>query len=452
MLAVAPAVAAEDPDGAQQDDSGGAQQDDPPAQQPVPADEARGWEQEPGVEGEDVALFVPRALLAVPRLGVAVVSWPLRQGLRAVDRYHLVDWADALVYWDADHTVGLSPSVSYWTRYGFTWGGDLFHRSLLGYGEALELSGRFGGRSDQAWDLSFEGDRVAGSRLWVESHAVVERGTRLLYAGVGMEDASGAPWPESWYLEDRTLGLLRAGVTMGPRARPIQLGGTLLVSQRSFAPLADSEGDRVSIDVLYDLEDIAGFQQGVALAELDANLVYDSRRTAGLDTTGTRLELFLGATPPVSEARFVHGGAEVAHTLDLFHRTRLLTLRGAVEAVDGASIPMSALPRLGGPDRLRGYDEDRFRDAVATLGSLEYRYPVHQRVMGELFLDVGTVTPTFSALWDGAATWKTGMGGGLVVGDDQGITLRVEVGYGDDLHVFAATDLARTFQGRSLRP
>jgi outer membrane protein assembly factor BamA len=76
----------------------------------------------------------------------------------------------------------------------------------------------------------------------------------------------------------------------------------------------------------------------------------------------------------------------------------VLILRGRLEGVEGSDerIPFIDLPRLGGPTLLRGYARDRFRDRVALLASLEYRYPIWRQVSGFLFADAGRVLPDLS--------------------------------------------------------
>jgi hypothetical protein len=72
-------------------------------------DQARGWDEPPGIEDEDVALFVPRAVLLLPELVLSVVFWLPEQGFKLVDRYRLVERAERILYFDDAHTAGWMP-------------------------------------------------------------------------------------------------------------------------------------------------------------------------------------------------------------------------------------------------------------------------------------------------------------------------------------------------------
>src|SRR5829696_2430414 len=57
----------------------------------VPADEATVWDEPPGTESEDVGLFVPRAILTLPRIALKVVFWPIQHGLRFTERHAIIE-------------------------------------------------------------------------------------------------------------------------------------------------------------------------------------------------------------------------------------------------------------------------------------------------------------------------------------------------------------------------
>ena len=94
----------------------------------------------------------------------------------------------------------------------------------------------------------------------------------------------------------------------------------------------------------------------------------------------------------------------------------MLVLRGAVEGVIGedGDIPFTQLARLGGPEQLRGYRLDRYRDRESALVSAEYRYPIHHVVAGALFVDAGHVAHDPEAL-TALSRWRAGGGVGVRV-------------------------------------
>jgi outer membrane protein assembly factor BamA len=241
--------------------------------------------------------------------------------------------------------------------------------------------------------------------------------------------------------------LIRVGYTAGERRELVKIGGSVIVNHREFTA---NSVDKRQLAAVYDPSLLPGFEETVDTVELQANLVVDLRENAGLDTRGTYLEGFFGGVPEFDSYTYLHYGFELAHTFDLYHATRLLRLRFALEAVEGdaARIPFTDLPRLGGVDRLRGYREAQFRDARSSLASLEYQYPIHQSVRGQVFVDAGYVAEHYSDMVK-LNHWKVGYGGGLIIGSDSDVGFEFDVAYGDGLHVYLSTDLARAFDGRS---
>ena len=420
-------------------------------------DRARGWDEAPGVEDQDVALFLPRVVLLVPKLALSVVFFLPRLAMKAVDELHLIQRVEDVLYFDDAHDFGWTPLVSYQAGYGPTGGAKLFHKSLLGHGEEVSISGVYGGRYTQAYRFAFNADRLAGTRLWLDAQARYEAEPGLLFGGIGVlgddEGARGSALSPrasnrlTYLSQERALGLLRLGYTAGQRRELVKLGTTAIFNNRSFEP--NSVGKR-QIGSVYDLAAIPGFDDRVTTLELQGNLFVDLRENSGLDTRGLYMEGFFGGVPELDRYNYLHYGAELAYTIDLYRATRLLRLRVALEAVEGelGKIPFTDLPRLGGVHRLRGYVEAQFRDKRATVASVEYHYPIHANVSGELFVDTGYVAARYRDLFE-LDRWKIGYGGGFLFGSANDIALRLDLAYGDGFAVYLSTDLAQAFDGRS---
>jgi hypothetical protein len=62
------------------------------------------------------------------------------------------------------------------------------------------------------------------------------------------------------------------------------------------------------------------------------------------------------------------------------------------------TVPLAELPALGGPSRLRGYYQGRFRDHLYVMGQVEWRVRVAWRFSVAPFAGVGNVFPDPSAL------------------------------------------------------
>ncbi|MBW1879069.1 MAG: BamA/TamA family outer membrane protein [Deltaproteobacteria bacterium] len=408
-------------------------------------DEARGWETPPGMESEDAVLFLPRVVFWVPTLALEVAFLPLRGGLYLVDRYKLIPRVERFLYWNEQHTLGWTPVLFYSSQYGPSVGATVFHNSLLGHGEKLSVKARYGGRFVQGYGVSFEADRFKGSRLWLDTNFSYEKNPSMLFQGIGTPRSP----VESAYSQTRWLGLMRIGHTFGPERRSWKVGAMAIFNHRTFGDPPDSVAEEPTSEA-YDVSEIPGFEDGATTLEIGGSLVADHRRTTGLDSTGVYLEAFAGGVPAIDDFTYIHYGAEISYTIDLYRATRLLTFRGVLEAVQGDDdqIPFSELPRLGGAHRLRGYAEAQFRDEKAALASVEYLYPVHASILGSLFVDAGYVANEYSDLFD-LQEWKLGYGGGLILGSSDAISFRFQVAYGDSLHIYLATDLAHAFRRRS---
>jgi hypothetical protein len=445
----------------------GAEAAEPPREAPSPAvapatvtaDQARGWEDPPGIEPEDVGLFLPRAVLFIPSMTLKAIFWPLQKGLRFMERHALVDRVQDILYND-DRSAGVVPVLSFLSKLGPSAGIKLFDNNLGGYGEHGSFSAAFGGRYAQAYQLTFDADRVLGSRFWVKSLTRFEIQPRQLFYGLG--DAPEQPTGthlgpreasvETRYRQTRMLALAGAGYTIGRPGGLTKIGMTGILNNRQFAGARASdlgEGDHSLTDV-YDTSKLPGFDEGSRTVELNGNVIVDTRDNEGATSSGAYLELFGGGLVPQHQYRFAHYGAELTGYIDLYRHTRVLVLRFAHEAVAGKDeeIPFAELPRLGGPKRLRGFSLDRFRDKTTAVATAEYHYPIHEYVSGSLFLDAGRAAPTYKSLVE-LDKWHLGGGGGIIVRSKNSVLFTLDVAYGDGVNVYFTTDPLRAFAGRS---
>lgn len=375
----------------------------PTAGAEIPADSARGLEDPDPWGAADVALFVPRVVMVVPRAALQVISWPVMGAVRVEEEYHVLSWLEDIFYNDA-RTAAVIPYASFESFFGPGVGVVAFHDDLFGHREALHLNARFGGREKQSYELSFGAGQVNTVAMKVR----FESSDNLLFHGIG------ADGPESRYAQDRLLAVLRLGHRFGP----LGISAAGIYNHRQF-------GDG-TITEQYDTMAIPGYIDGVENLELQGGL--------NLESKPFRAELFLGGVP--TGARYWHWGAEATAEIPLWAEERVLHLRAAAEGVEGDDIPFSDLPRLGGTYRLRGYPLDRFRGTSAYLGTIEYRYPVHQYVAGALFVDAGKVTDN---------DWKAGGGMGLVVHSKDRALFNFDVAYGEGFQFMVSTDPLRAF-------
>ncbi len=426
-----------------------------PAREPVKGDEARNYEKPPGTEPEDVALFVPRVILAVPRYALKFVFFPIRETIRFVDHHAIIEKVEDVLYNDA-RTAAILPTLSIDSYFGPTVGVKAFHEDLAGHDEYASAEVKFGGLYNLATQLHFRADHFGGSRLWLESVARYESDPGLLFQGVGDGEGEGisnapllAPREAAIatrFSEQRLLSLQRAGISFGQPGAMLQVGASGIYSVRDFGE--KQRGSEPSIEQIYDTTRLVGFADRVPTLETDLNLIVDLRDVAGATSSGGYLEMFGGYVPRIGKYSFWHHGAELTGYFDLYKRTRVLVLRAFVEGVEGAEedIPFAELPRLGGPHRLRGYPLDRFRDEKTAVGTVEYHYPIHQYVAGSLFVDAGRVERNYGDFLN--SDWKLGGGGGFIIRSQKSQLFAFNIAYGDGIQFYITTDPLRAFSKR----
>lgn len=416
-------------------------------------DEAHGYTEEPGVEPEDIGLFVPRAILFLPRLALRLVYYPIQKGLRFVEASYIIEEVEDILYND-ERTAAIIPILSVNSDFGPQLGVRAFHEDLGGNEEYGALGASIGGRYQQAYEMHFEADRAGGSRLWLESHTTFEVQPRMRFFGFGDPDS---PITEGVGLDPRLASVetrfrhqrfrqsLTAGLTIGEPGALTKIGMTSRLKRHDFGPGEDVDDDE-RLETVFDTAQVPGFDLGATLAELEANLVVDTRDKEGKTSSGTYLGVFAGGALPFRQYEYFRYGAELTGYIDLFKETRVLVLRGAFHAVEGEEdeIPFVELPSLGGANRLRGYSLHRFRDLKSAVATVEYHYPIHELLAGALYLDVGEVARTYRELVSDP-NLRVGGGGGFIIRGDDSILITLDVAYGEGLEVYATTDPLRAF-------
>lgn len=427
-----------------------------PTEDPGPApQDARGLE-EKATNPDDVGLLVPRVVLFPVRIVTQGVFFPIRHTIRFVQRHAVVERVVDLLY-DDDRTAAVLPTFQFISAYGPTIGVRAIHENLAGHGEKGEISVQGGGVFNIVAEAGFSANRVNGSRLYLQSLVRYDTRPRLLFEGIGDElpefQGGGAildPREASYrtrFSQDRLLLAQGAGYTIGQPGNLVKIGGAAIFNRREFGPNTTEE---VSVEKVYDTSKLVGFNEGATTLELDATLTVDTRNNEGQTSSGMFVDAFAGAVPPIREYAYGHYGFEATGYVDLYRQTRVLVLRGGIEAVEGGDddIPFAALPRLGGPTRLRGYRLDRFRDEKTALATVEYQYPIHEMLSGAFFIDAGHVGKNYEKLFD-LPNWRVGGGAGIRVRSQEHSLFSLDFAVGNDgLLVFFTTTPLRAFSNR----
>lgn len=434
---------------------------EPPAQaaaaeDPGPAPEnARGLE-EKATNPDDVGLLAPRVVLFPVRIVTQGVFFPIRHTIRFVQRHALVERVVDVLYND-ERTAAILPTFQFISAYGPTVGVKAIHENLAGHGEKGELSIQGGGVYNLAAEGAFSANRVNGSRLYVSSVVRYDTRPRLLFEGIGddLPEYEGGgrildPREASYrtrFSQDRLLLAQGAGYTIGQPGNLVKIGGAAIFNRRTFG---ENTTEETSIEQVYDTSKLVGFREGATTLEVDATLTVDTRDSEGQTSSGVYVDAFAGAVPPIRKYAYAHYGFEATGYIDLYKQTRVLVVRGGIEAVEGGDddIPFAALPRLGGPTRLRGYRLDRFRDEKSALATVEYQYPIHEMIGGAFFLDAGHVGKNYEKLSE-LSNWRLGGGFGLRVRSKEHSLFSLDFAYGNDgVLVFFTTTPLRAFSNR----
>ncbi len=92
--------------------------------------------------------------------------------------------------------------------------------------------------------------------------------------------------------------------------------------------------------------------------------------------------------------------------------------------------PFYMLAELGGENIMRGYYLGRYRDRKLLAGQGEYRFPIYWRIRGAAFAGLGDVASTMAGFNLHDVKCSGGLGLRYVLDADEGMTIRVDLGFG----------------------
>lgn len=192
----------------------------------------------------------------------------------------------------------------------------------------------------------------------------------------------------------------------------------------------------VEADGLLATNDVLGNEGGLISAiGLVAN--YDSRDDVFYPVRGSIIEVsFLANSKSfgsdfeyqkifLDASRYVNFGKNNILALNIYSETTL------------GQAPFNQLSLLGGPKRMRGFLEGRFRDDHYLTFQSEYRFPIFWRIKGAIFGSVASV----GSQEDGfqKAFFAYGLGIRIAISQVEKINLRLDYGFGKDTSGFYLT-------------
>jgi len=415
-------------------------------------------------------LWVPRAVLRLPRLALDASMRLLVLAAGVEERHHVADEVTELLFND-ERTFGVIPTAFYETGLNPSAGVRVVHRDLAGRSEGLRLRALFAGLEQQHYEAAVHtGSRLGALRLQLS--AAYNRYDDHRFYGLGNADGVETlrgRGPSSVYERsiatraryrvEAAYGTLGLSQQLTPK---LALGGTVQLRRRDLS--AGDDGDRDStpwVDEVFKAESLTGLSQASTDGYGELVLVWDDRDATRQDipltlaSTGVQLAAWAGMQAELDGRRgsFSRLGADVRRHIDLAQGNRVLVLRLRTAWAIGTmrSIPFPDLPSLGGSQLLRGYPSSRFADRGSVLATAEYRYPVQDNLASYLFIDAGRVVDTWNDIApSGLGASRVGFGAGLDLFSTGGLMLRMQLASSIDGGLFlnllldASDEYART--------
>lgn len=396
----------------------------------------------------EALLWVPRALLRVPRLVLDASMRLVVLAARAEEEYDVIETVDDVLFNDA-RTFGVVPSAFYETGFKPSIGARVIHRDLFGEHEGLKLRALYADVGQQRYDVDVHsGDRFG--RLQLHAGAAYNRNDSLRFYGLGtaeqVDRVRGTPQRSAlerdiatpaYYRSEEAHGAVGVGGAILPR---LSLGATAALRRRDLSTGAPDLDDRDEdatpwVDQVFTTGSLTGLDTVATDGSGELVLTWDGRtptrpdRPIDLAAIGPRFATWLGGQTALEGATgsFARAGADLWHYLDLARGDRLLVLRLRTSWAIGRlrSIPFPDLPTLGGSKLLRGYPSGRFRDRGSLLATVEYRYPVQDNIAGYLFVDAGRVLDDWNDLTPSELQHtRVSWGAGVYLFSEGGLLLR----------------------------
>jgi hypothetical protein len=403
------------------------------------ADEIRG-PVPPRARWKDGMLWVPRIIVFPLRLIFLGLSYPVRAGARLDERHQIHEHIYHAITWN-DGQIGIRPAFSFSLLQTPTFGLSFFDRRSMGRGTSLTGDFVIGSAN-----VIHTETRVAPVPAWRVARPVFDlvydRRNDRLYTGLG----NRAPQPPGALGFARYSGDyvdVRAGVALrAARWLDFVGGGTFGFRRYDNGKQFNNEPPINQVYCIPGLPQcnivddalVPGFHQGSQFLRGWAGLRVDTRDFAPYPRTGVLLDLTGDYThgiadDPTSYLRW-HGSFGVA--IDLWQRARTLFLHvraDDVQPIGDSIVPFSELAVLGGPEDLRGFRIDQFRDYSSLVLSGEYRWPIWMWMDAVLFADYGGVA---GQAWKGlnASQLQPDVGFGLRFHASSGFLMRIELAYG----------------------
>ena len=419
---------------------------------PLPGQEGGQLQPDPG---DSTLRVIGRGILFVPKLAIEVALSPVRGAIWANDRYRLEDAYYRLFYND-DRTIGLFPTGTYISGFGFSAGAAFVDNQLFGEHESLVLEATTGAITGDTYRAHLLAALRSGQRFsrWFQLglDAGFERRPSDPFYGIGNGDLvapTGSPIdPQTDAAAVETYHRYQeARVAVFGDARVLDSLHVLGTGALTDLRFARSETG-VPIDEAYAPQDLVGFMTGVRHVYGELQVRWDTRRRAtpwephDVHSVGSLVAAVAGRVHRLDGGTdFWRYGVELQHNWRLARGPRLVTVRLRGTGVTGQrdEVPFTELPSLGGGSFLRGYQFERFRDRVSAFGTIQYQWDISHLADAYLFTDAGRVFPSLDELT--VHGMRVGYGIGVELHGQNGFLLEGTLASSIDGGVFVSVSL-----------
>jgi hemolysin activation/secretion protein len=122
----------------------------------------------------------------------------------------------------------------------------------------------------------------------------------------------------------------------------------------------------------------------------------------------------------------------------------VLALNGFVDFLSG-DVPFQQLALIGGPRKMRGYFEGRFRDKNLWMFQAEYRWPIKGIFGMTFFANAASVAPDLNTLLSEQVHFAGGLGLRIRLSKEDKVNLRVDLGINEEGQVFPYFTVGEAF-------
>ena len=160
-------------------------------------------------------------------------------------------------------------------------------------------------------------------------------------------------------------------------------------------------------------------------------MLYDSRNNIFYPTRGLWGEVVVYHDDPLTGSSYNYMRITADLTKYISYQKNTLALN-AYTLYSNTDLPFFQMGLLGGPKRMRGFYEGRYRDNNAIVFQAEYRRKLFWLLGFTLFADIGQVAPRYDAFNNQSWRYTYGAGLRLMLDKTQKINLRIDVAVGNN--------------------